>query len=231
MDLKRSEGVRGSWAKRGLRKCWRMPSRLMVGRNRFANSVRSQMCGRCGLAADAAQTSRQGCGESTRQAVAARTGAWPTGTSTSSGEEDRKSKSQEAEIKELRALIEHHRKQSGGKAQGRQGPPPRKEVAWRKSGEWMLRMRSRAERSWMSKGKSCRKSLRDVEKLSCVAKEVQDSLKNDLQQQLQEVEQRRHDFMPEHQRVQKISQHIRSIQDKRRKKESTAAKEEMRKIR
>ena len=30
-------------------------------------------------------------------------------------------------------------------------------VAWTKSGEWTLSMRSRAERSWMSKGKSCRK--------------------------------------------------------------------------
>ena len=47
------------------------------------------------------------------------------------------------------------------------------------------------------------KELRDVGKLSCVSKEVQDSLNNDLQQQLQEVEKRRHVFVPEHQRVQK----------------------------
>ena len=47
------------------------------------------------------------------------------------------------------------------------------------------------------------KELRDAEKLSLVSKEAQDSLKNDLQQQLQEVEQRRHDLMPEHQKVQK----------------------------
>ena len=58
-----------------------------------------------------------------RQAVAARTGKWSTGSSTSSGEEDRKSKSQEAEIKELRAQIEHHRKQSGGEPQGGKGLP------------------------------------------------------------------------------------------------------------
>ena len=66
----------------------------------------------------------------------------------------------------------------------------------------------------------------------CV-KKVQDSVKNDLQQQLQEVEQRRLDFMPEHQKVQKRSQRIHNIQDKRRnmQKESTAAQKEMRKIR
>ena len=62
-------------------------------------------------------------------------------------------------------------------------------------------MRSRAERSWMSKGK-LQKELRDVEQLSCVSKEVHDN----LQQQLQDVEQRRHDLMPEHQKAQKISQ-------------------------
>ena len=50
-------------------------------------------------------------------------------------------------------------------------------------------------------GKKLQKYLRDVEKLSGVSKEVQKSLNNDLQ--LQEVEKRRHDLMPEHQKVQK----------------------------
>ena len=68
MVCKRSEGVRGSREKRGQRKCWRIPSRLMVGRNGFANSVRGQMCGRGGVAGVATPTSRQGCGlSSSRQ--------------------------------------------------------------------------------------------------------------------------------------------------------------------
>ena len=62
--------------------------------------------------------------------------------------------------------------------------------------------------------KKLQKELRDVEKLSCVSKEDQDSLKNDLQQHLQEVEQRRHDFMPEHLRVQKRSRKMQNIQEK-----------------
>ena len=41
-----------------------------------------------------------------RQATAGRTGEWSTGSSTSSGEEDRKSKSLEAENKELRTRTE-----------------------------------------------------------------------------------------------------------------------------
>ena len=48
--------------------------------------------------------------------------------------------------------------------------------------------------------KKLQEELRDVGNSHVCPKEVQDSLKNDLQQQLQEVEQRRHDLMPEHKR-------------------------------
>ena len=58
------------------------------------------------------------------------------------------------------------------------------------------------------------KELRDIEKLSCVPKEFQEDLKSNLQQQLREVEQRWHDLMPEHQKVQKRSQNIQIIHDK-----------------
>ena len=49
------------------------------------------------------------------------------------------------------------------------------------------------------------KELRNTEKFSCAPKEFQEHLKGNLQQQLQEVEQRRHDLTPEHQKVQKGS--------------------------
>ena len=58
-------------------------------------------------------------------------------------------------------------------------------------------------KNWMRMEKKLRKELREVEKLSNIPKEVQENLKNDLQHQLQEVERRRHDLMPEHQKVQK----------------------------
>ena len=54
--------------------------------------------------------------------------------------------------------------------------------------------------------KKIQKELRDIEKFSCVPKELQESIKSNLQQQLHEVEQRRHDLMPEHQKVQKRQQ-------------------------
>ena len=67
-------------------------------------------------------------------------------------------------------------------------------------------MMPRVARSWMNKEKKLQKELRDVEKFSCVPKEFQESHESNLQQQqVQEVEQRRHDPMPEHQKVQKRS--------------------------
>ena len=62
-----------------------------------------------------------------RQAIAARTGEWSTGSSTSSGEEDRKSKNWEAENKDLRGRIEALEKKGGEGAQGGQGFPSRRE--------------------------------------------------------------------------------------------------------
>ena len=78
----------------------------------------------------------QGLRGTYRQAVAARTGEWSTGSSTSSGEEDKKAKSQEAEMKALHAQIEHRRNQNGGDAQGRQGLPSRRESGMEE--EWRM---------------------------------------------------------------------------------------------
>ena len=58
-----------------------------------------------------------------RQAVAAKSGEWSTGSSASSGEEDRKARSLEAENKELRARIDALEKNEGG--QGRRSIPSR----------------------------------------------------------------------------------------------------------
>ena len=64
-------------------------------------------------------------------------------------------------------------------------------------------------------------------------KEFQENLKSNLQEELQEVEQRRHDLMPVHQKVQKRSHKIQSIQDNMRnmQKENVSAEEEIRKLR
>ena len=81
--------------------------------------------------------------------------------------------------------------------------------------------------------KKKQKELREVDRLSFLSKEMQESLKESLQHQLQGVEKRRNDPMPEHQKAQNSTQKIQSYQDKRRnlQKESMAAKQDMRKLR
>ena len=60
------------------------------------------------------------------------------------------------------------------------------------------------------------KELPDVERLSFVSKEMQESIMDSVQLQLQEVEKRRHDLMLDYQKAQKKSQKIHSIPDWRR---------------
>ena len=67
----------------------------------------------------------------------------------------------------------------------------------------------------------CRRKLDEqrkkmhVERLSFASKEVQENLVESLQNQLQGVEKKRNDLMLKHQRAQKWSQMIQSVQDKR----------------
>ena len=68
--------------------------------------------------------------------------------------------------------------------------------------------------------KRLQRQLRDVERLTDLPQETQSGIKENLQRQLHEFVQKRHDLLPEHQRVQKRSQ---EIQEKH-------AEDEMRKI-
>ena len=81
--------------------------------------------------------------------------------------------------------------------------------------------------------KRLQRQLRELEKFTCMPQDMQSKLKDDWQQQLQEIEQRRNDLLLEHQRAQKRSQKIQSIQHKKKhvQKETAAAGKEMRKIR
>ena len=94
-------------------------------------------------------------------------------------------------------------KKEGEGVQGGQGLPSRRESDLEEV--WGMEMDLEGEVESRKKLDEQRRKLqkeqRDVEKFSCVPKEFQEGLKSNLQQ-LQEVEQRRHDLMPEHQKVQ-----------------------------
>ena len=68
------------------------------------NSVQNRMCGRGGVAGAVAVTSLRGCVGSTGRR--SQQGEWSAGSTTSSGEDDRKTRSLEAENKELQARID-----------------------------------------------------------------------------------------------------------------------------
>ena len=202
MVSKIRRGVRGSRVKSVQNECWQVRSQLMAEKSGHANSVRNRMCGRGGVAGAVAVTS---CGlrGKDRQAVAARSGERLTGSTTSSGEGDRKTRSLEAENKELRARIDALEKKGGDGVQGEQSIPSRKEGdledVWGEERRWTSRMRLRAARSWMSKRKNCRSYEMSKDCHGSPKKQRRVS-KSPLQHQLQEVEKRRPDLMPEHQK-------------------------------
>ena len=99
---RRSPGCR---ARSGPKEFWQKQSQSTVGRSGRANSVQNRMCGRGGVAGDVTITSRRSCTGSIGRRSLQSQGEWSTGSSASSGEEDRKARSMEAENKELRARI------------------------------------------------------------------------------------------------------------------------------
>ena len=140
-----------------------------------------------------------------RQAIAAKSGEWSTSSSASSGKEDRK----EAENKD-RARIDAMEKKEGPSIPSGGGGDS--EEVW---GDCMeVEDEARCRRK-LEQRKMLQKELREVDRLSFMSKEMQDSLKEPLQHQLQEVEKRMNDLMPEHQKVQNRRQKYRVSRTKR----------------
>ena len=75
--------------------------------------------------------------------------------------------------------------------------------------------------------KKLQKEIREVDRLSFVSKELQETIKESVQHHLQEVEKRRHDLMPEHQKVRGHKGYKASRTRGKMQKENTAAKKEM----
>ena len=111
----------------------------------------------------------------------------------SSGEEDKKSKIQEAEIKELRVQVEQLRKQQGG--EGGQKDPARRESGVEE--DWNLDSEEEVERSWTSREEGCRSKWMILKNLRCMPQDIQSKLKESWQLELQDIEQMWNDFFAE----------------------------------
>ena len=75
--------------------------------------------------------------------------------------------------------------------------------------------------------------MRDIGKLTCVEPAVREAQKEKFMCLLQEVERKRADVLPEHQKIQKRSQKLQSLQEKQKHclKEACASEEAMQKTR
>ena len=77
------------------------------------------------------------------------------------------------------------------------------------------------------------KQVRETEKFTDMDQMFRDSQKEKWKEMLLEIEEKRNELLPEHQRMQKRSQKMQSIQDRKRNllEEAGACEEEMRKVR
>ena len=113
-------------------------------------------------------------GSTRRRSRQSRESEWSTGSSTSSGEEDRKTRSLEAENKELSARVDAMEKKVG--VQGRPSVPFQEggdsEDVWRDCMEVEDEAESRKKLD--DQRKKMQKELREVDTLSFVSKEMQE---------------------------------------------------------
>ena len=171
MVSKLRRGVRGSRVKSGQKETWQVRSRLMGQRSGRAHSVQNRMCGR-GCCRRCYSDIPAGLRGKHRQAVAARSGEWSTGSTASSGKEDRKTRSLEAENKGLRARIDALEKKGGEGAQGGQSILQGKKEIWKMCGEEDLDIEDVTEsrRKLDEEKRKLQKELLDVERRSLISK-------------------------------------------------------------
>ena len=132
---------------------------------------------------------------------------------------DKKIRSPKVRRQRLKSFesIEWFCKQRGAAGKEGQSGPARKESGleedWRVDMDIEGRRSSRMVKtrgSWKSKERGCRRNCETLRSSrSYRRKSIQSGLKAGLQQQLQDIEQKRHDLLREHQRVQKTSQQAR----------------------
>ena len=183
------------------------------GRNGFVNSVLNPMFGRGGVAGDATTTSWQGCGESTSRQLRRKLAIGPRAVRRRLEKKIRSPKVRRQRLKGFES-IEWFCKQRGEAGQEGESGPARRESGLEE--DWGVDMDIEGRRSsrmvktrgsWMSKERGCRRNCETLRSSrSYRRKLIQSGLKAGLQQQLQDIEQKRHDLLREHQRVQKTSQ-------------------------
>ena len=182
----------------------------MEGRNGFVNTVLKPMCERGGLAGDATTTYQRALGK-VQAGSCGENWQWVHGLFIVEWTRSPKVRRQRLKSSE-RSLSVVENKEEKQCRRGKVAQPEDK-VVWRKIGEVEEEFENGENRRKLDEQRMrLEKELREVEKLSFRPQEIQSGLKEGLQQQLQDIEQKMHDLLSQHQRVQKRSQKIQGIQ-------------------
>ena len=178
-------GVCGSRGNSVQKEYWRVRSRLMGERSGCENSAQSQMCGRNGVVGAATMTSQQVCVGSTGRPSpqGLEKGLLALRRQAGRRTESRKKNIGGRKNKELRARIEVLEKKGGEGAQGGQGFLSRRESGMEE--EWGMDMdveedEIESRKKLDEQKRKLQEELREIENLSCLSKEVQESLKSNL---------------------------------------------------
>ena len=151
---RKSHGCR---ARSGPKGFWRKKPQSMAERSGRANSVRSRMCGRDGVAGDVIMTSRRGCaGSFGRRSQQSR----ESGLQARRARVGRKREKLEAWKPRMKSL-EHELMlwERTKECKMGQASPLKKKGTWKKYGEtvWKSRMRMSVEENWMKREKRYRR--------------------------------------------------------------------------
>ena len=173
-----------------------------------------------------------GLQEKHKHAIFAKNKGWYSGSSSSNGGKEKRLRDQEEE-EELRAQVELLRKQQRvEKGPETQGEPTRRGSGLEEYCKMEVEEEIDCKKTLDEQRKSLQKQLRDIEKFTDMEPMFWDSHKEKWKGQLQVIARMRTKLLPEHQKMQKRSQKLQSLQDKKRHflKEACACEEEMRKV-
>ena len=154
-----------------------------------------------------------------KMAIFAKNNGWCSGSFSSSGGRD-----QEEELKKLRAQVELLSKQQRvEKGTETQGEPTRRESGLKEDCQMEVEEAKDCKKNWMSRRKVHRNICDTLRNL------LRDSQKEKWKGQLQEIEMKRTELLPEHQKKQKRSQKLQRLQDKKSNylKDACACEDEM----
>ena len=154
-----------------------------------------------------------------KQAIRAKNNGWSSGSSSSSGGEEKRSRDQEEEIKQLR-----------GEGAGGAGRADERRSGLEEDCKMECEEDIDCKKKLDERRKSLQKQLRDIEKFTDMEPLFRDSQK-EWKGQLQDIERKRTELFPEHQKMQKRSRKLQCLQDKKRNftKEACSCEEETRK--